>query len=282
MINPKFLFSDNLNSELEKLIKNSKNKLTLISPYIQLSGKIKDALKRKLNDPNFELKILFGKNESNLLKSLTKDSLDFFKQFPNIEIRYNERLHAKFYINDFDYIITSMNLHVYSQSNNIEIGVLIRYNAKSLLEKLYKNTDELIIQSFDKISEKVFDTEKEDNPIEEFESIFNESELKYKNIKGSNKKDEFITKFENFSFTNQINEKPNISNSEKTFSTTQLAKQFMISSFEITNLMQIKGLINDDKITELGKSKGLILKQYMGKNFISYPENLPEFNDLKK
>mgnify|MGYP000898250266 CR=1 FL=1 len=280
--NHTFLFSNQLISELEKLIKNSKNKLLLISPYIDLDERIKDALKTKINNPNFELKILFGKNETDFFKSIKIDSLDFFKRFPNIEIRYNERLHAKFYQNDFDFIITSMNLYKYSLSNNIEVGVKVRYDAKSLAEKLYKNTDGLIFQVLDKISEEVFDTEKGANPVDEFESIFNDSKLKYKNIKGANKKDEFITKYENIPSSNQINLKSNIDISEKTFSTTHLAKQFKISSFEITNLMQKTGLIDKDKITELGESKGLKLKQYMGKDFISYPENLSEFNELKK
>jgi hypothetical protein len=48
---------------------------------------------------------------------------DFFKEFPNIEIRYEKRLHAKYFANDFDAIITSMNLYDYSQDNNIEAGV---------------------------------------------------------------------------------------------------------------------------------------------------------------
>ena len=40
-----FLFDNQLISELESLIKNSKNELLLISPFIDLDRRIMDALK---------------------------------------------------------------------------------------------------------------------------------------------------------------------------------------------------------------------------------------------
>ncbi len=45
--------------------------------------------------------------------------------------------------------------------------------------------------------------------------------------------------------------------------------------------MQKKGLINGDKITDKGIQKGLLLKNYMGNNYIAYPENLPELDEIK-
>ena len=84
-----FLFDNQLIAALEKLIKDAKSKLVLISPFIDLDPRIKDALHEKMDNYHFELYVLFGKNDSNYLKSIKKESLDFLMQFPRIEIRYN-------------------------------------------------------------------------------------------------------------------------------------------------------------------------------------------------
>jgi len=55
---------------------------------------------------------------------MSQDDFDFFTDFPNIEIRYERRLHAKYYANENTAILTSMNLYAYSQNNNIEAGIV--------------------------------------------------------------------------------------------------------------------------------------------------------------
>ena len=67
---------------------------------------------------------MFGKNEQDPSKSMKLEELDFFKEFSNIEIKYEKRLHAKYYANDYSAILTSMNLYSHSQDNNIEAGVI--------------------------------------------------------------------------------------------------------------------------------------------------------------
>ena len=42
--------------------------------------------------------------------------------------------------------------------------------------------------------------------------------------------------------------------------------------------MQKCGLINEDKIMEAGKNKGLIFKNYMGHDNIAYPDDLEELS----
>lgn len=175
-----FLFDNQLISELENLIKFSKNKLTLISPFINIDGRIKDALLQKRELPDFELKVLFGKNENNNLKSISKESLDFFKTFPNIEIRHNERLHAKFYLNDYAFIVTSLNLYDYSLAKNIEIGIKFEHSSKGLIGKVFDASGKIINNSLEKVSQEVLGTDSEVDPILKFESIFYSSELKYK------------------------------------------------------------------------------------------------------
>lgn len=137
----KFIYGDELNFELVKLIKNSQTYLVFISPFIKLHSRLKDELKVKDAIEQLDLKIVFGKNENNAHKSLSNEELQFFLGFPNIEIRYEPRLHAKYYANDFGSILTSMNLYDFSMSNNIEFGV-VSENKKMSLSNLDKDADD--------------------------------------------------------------------------------------------------------------------------------------------
>jgi len=116
----KFLTGNYLNAELEKIFEDAMGSLILISPYIRLHERYASSLRAKQDNYNLEITIVFGKNEDDISRSMKEEDFNFFKAFPNIEIRYEKRLHAKYYANDFDSILTSMNLYSYSQDNNIE------------------------------------------------------------------------------------------------------------------------------------------------------------------
>ncbi len=155
-----FLFDNQLIASLESLIRSAKHRLVLISPFINLDMRIKDALSEKKELHDFELLVLFGKNEDNLYKSIKKDSLDFLMQFPNIEIRYNERLHAKFYQNDFDFIMTSLNLYDFSLAKNIEVGIRCNYAYRGILGKALDSTDTLLGMGTEKVKQEILGMEK--------------------------------------------------------------------------------------------------------------------------
>ena len=70
--------------------------------------------------------------------------------------------------------------------------------------------------------------------------------------------------------------------SKKTQSTSQLSKALGVSQPDITNIMQQSGLINGGKITSAGLAKGLVIKNYMGKDYIAYPENLDELKKISR
>jgi hypothetical protein len=129
----KFLTGNELNSELEKLLENANEQIILISPYIKLHDRYASTLKAKINHHKLKITIVFGKNEENISRSMKQEDFNFFKEFPNIEIRYEKRLHAKYYANEGSAIMTSMNLYSYSQDNNIESGVMTKANLLSNL-----------------------------------------------------------------------------------------------------------------------------------------------------
>ena len=129
-----FLTGNDLNAQLENLFEYAGEYIILISPYIKLHDRYASALKVKKDNPNLKIIVVFGKNEDDFSKSMKQEDFNFFKDFPNIEIRYEKRLHAKYYANESSAILTSMNLYNFSQDNNIEAAVFT--NRKGILGSL--------------------------------------------------------------------------------------------------------------------------------------------------
>lgn len=121
---PRFLDPDELNDELLNLFSEAEHMLVIVSPFIKLPKELIRILEIKQSLQDFQMVLLFGKNEEDLSKSLNEKDFTFFKGFRNLTIRYHHALHAKYYANESKSIITSMNLHNYSFRNNIEVGVL--------------------------------------------------------------------------------------------------------------------------------------------------------------
>lgn len=126
-----FLTGNDLNAQVENLFEFADEYIILISPYIKLHDRYASALKAKKENYDLKIIVVFGKNEDDFSKSMKQEDFNFFKDFPNIEIRYEKRLHAKYYANESSAILTSMNLYNFSQDNNIEAGVLT--NRKGIL-----------------------------------------------------------------------------------------------------------------------------------------------------
>tara|TARA_R110002124_G_scaffold128157_23_gene288813 strand:+ start:40534 stop:41256 length:723 start_codon:yes stop_codon:yes gene_type:complete len=115
---PKLLNTSATNYYLEELIKNAKERLILISPFLKINDRIRELLEDK-NRMKIDVRIVYGKselhpNEVNWLKSLTFVRTSFCKN-----------LHAKCYMNEEMAIITSLNLYDFSQVNNNEMGILL-------------------------------------------------------------------------------------------------------------------------------------------------------------
>jgi hypothetical protein len=132
----RFVTSSELNFQIEKLINEAETVLVFISPYIKIHDKLKDILRSKTKKENLNLFVVFGKNENDKSKSISIDEIEFLKQFPNFELRYEERLHAKFYANDFSSILTSMNLYDYSFDKNIEFGILAESKILNIVDSI--------------------------------------------------------------------------------------------------------------------------------------------------
>ena len=154
----KFLNTSAVNYFLEELIKNAKDRLILISPFLKLNDRIKELLTDK-NRLKIDVRIVYGKSE------LQPEEINWLKELTYIRTSFCKNLHAKCYLNEELCIVTSLNLYEFSQVNNNEMGVLIR---RSDDVELYKDAYEEA-QRIIRISDEVRIS---------FEKIVNETEIK--------------------------------------------------------------------------------------------------------
>lgn len=128
----KFLNTSATNYFLEELIKNAKDRLILISPFLKLNDRMKELLSDK-NRLKIDVRIVYGKSE------LQPEEINWLKELTYVRTSFCKNLHAKCYMNEELAIITSLNLYEFSQVNNNEMGVLIRRDEDG---ELYKDAYE--------------------------------------------------------------------------------------------------------------------------------------------
>jgi hypothetical protein len=112
----KFLNTTGVSYHLEELIKGTKEKLILISPYLQFTDRIKEHLSN-LNIQKRDIRIVYRENK------LQFEENNWLESQIGIRTSICKNLHAKCYINENEAIITSMNLYEFSQQNNNEMGI---------------------------------------------------------------------------------------------------------------------------------------------------------------
>lgn len=124
-----FLTTQGTSYYLENIIINASERLILVSPYLNISAnfmaRLQDADKRKV-----EIILIYGKDE---LKPQEKQKLT---ELHHLSLYYYKNLHAKCYLNSEEMIITSMNMHEFSEKTNREMGVLVR---KDLDNQIYND-----------------------------------------------------------------------------------------------------------------------------------------------
>ena len=125
----KFLNTTGVSYHLEELIKNTKDRLILISPYLQFHKRVKDHLEN-LNVQKTDIRIIYRENKLQVAES------NWLEGQIGIRTSLCNSLHAKCYLNENEAIVTSMNLYSFSQQNNDEMGI---YVTKKLDADLYND-----------------------------------------------------------------------------------------------------------------------------------------------
>ena len=122
----KFLTTRQVSAQLEDVIKNAKERITLISPYLQIDDRLKRRIKSQA-DLGIKVHIIY--------RELQPKEEEWLDSVDSLRTSICEDLHAKCYFNENQALLTSMNLYQYSERNNYEMGVLI---SRDIDDELYQ------------------------------------------------------------------------------------------------------------------------------------------------
>lgn len=134
----KFLNTTGVSYHLEELIKTTKDRLILISPYLQFHKRVKDHLEN-LNIQKRDIRIIYRENK------LQVEESNWLESQIGIRTSLCNSLHAKCYLNENEAIVTSMNLYSFSQQNNDEMGIHVtKENDADLYKDIYDEVQRLL------------------------------------------------------------------------------------------------------------------------------------------
>lgn len=244
---PKYLRTSGITAGVEELIREARERLYIISPYLKLSDNIRELLNDKERE-KAEVRIIFGKQE------LNPTEMSYLQNLKYVRLYFSKNLHAKCYLNEKKMIISSMNLYEFSQQNNREMGILIeRENEadKQVYEDAWKDIESILNNATD---------------FSYVEAPKEIGETKRETIQPSTAVDEIKA---------EIPQKTN-SFDGKYFSATALSKEIGITSKELNlqfeKLKWIEKKNDEWILTNIGKSKGGQMRKGQYGDYIAWPE----------
>lgn len=120
------------------MIDEAKDKLYLISPYLELNNQLKLALEDRA-EFRIDTVRVYGR-----VADLNPDDSKWLQEMPDIKLLFHKDLHAKCYLNKKEAIVTSMNLYMYSRQNNVEMGIYIsKEEDPELYKKLHSEVEKI-------------------------------------------------------------------------------------------------------------------------------------------
>ncbi len=135
-----FLTLNGISFYIENIIKESKSELLILFPYLQLSHEFYEALKDS-SERGTPISIVYVNEDLRTEEKLMLGDLQ------NLEIYHSENLGAKCCCNEDNVLITSMDIHKYTPSESLEMGVLFNKTQDSDLYKKTYNEIKSIINS---------------------------------------------------------------------------------------------------------------------------------------
>lgn len=226
------------------MIKNTNERLILISPYLQFHNRIRDHI-QNLNVQKKDIRIVYRESKLQLEES------NWLESQIGVRTSVCPTLHAKCYLNESEAIVTSMNLYSFSQQNNDEMGI-------------YVKKDE--------------DPELYDDIFKEVQRLLTISEEIRVSVKKVEKKDDHAPG----NIERPVGKKINFSNS-KYRSTSALSKKIGISSKELFEIFENKNWITKNGkswiLTPKGEDNGGEMKKGQYGEFVAWPEEIVNILD---
>ena len=190
------------------------------------------------------------------VSDINPDDSTWLQSMPGIKLLFHKDLHAKCYFNEKEAIITSMNLYMFSQQNNVEMGI---YISKEKDEELYNQ----IANEVDRIKR---GSEHRTISVQKVESI-KPSEPANKNEPNEGNRTKKTEKKKNYSSSNYK-------------ATKELAELIGISSQKMNTLLTSNDLMyrkgKDWIATKKGQGFGGIQRGGQFGKFIVWPEEIIE------
>ena len=124
-----FLTRSGCTNAIDRMAREAKDKLWLISPFIKITDSLKELLEDKDRD-RIDMRLVYGKSD------LRENEREWLGSLASLRTYYRDNLHAKCYMTEDVALITSMNLYEYSLLHNDEWGILV---SRTEDEELYDN-----------------------------------------------------------------------------------------------------------------------------------------------
>lgn len=115
----KILSTSGSSYKIEEIISEAKEFIVLVTPYLKITQSLMSRLVQT-DENNVKIIILYGKND------ITPELKESFRRLNNCNLYFLKALHAKCYYNESFGIISSLNLHEYSQVINWGTRDLLR------------------------------------------------------------------------------------------------------------------------------------------------------------
>ena len=242
----KYLRTSGITAGVEELIREARERLYIISPYLKLSDNIRELLNDKERE-KAEVRIIFGKQE------LSTPEMSYLQNLKYVRLYFSKNLHAKCYLNERKMIISSMNLYEFSQQNNREMGILIERENEA-------------------------DRQVYDDAWKDIESILNNA-TDFSYIEATKaKENEKTAPTKPLAPVQETVTLPKTKYYGKYFSSSALSKELGISKKDIdSKIEKMKWIENKNGelvLTTLGKSKGAEIKKGQYGDYIAYPETI--------
>ena len=135
-----FLTSNTISYYIENIFKEAAGEILILFPYLQLSAGFYDLLKESSNR-GISIVLVYSNEDL-----LTEEKL-LLGELANLEIYHSENLNAKCCCSEENVIISSMDLHNYTDNNSLEMGVLFNKTEDSALYRRTCNEIKSIIGS---------------------------------------------------------------------------------------------------------------------------------------
>ncbi len=142
---PEFLTTSGISFYVEKIIREAKDELNLLMPYLQLDRPFYEALKVSSENCN-SLVIVYASED------LYPEEKNMLAEFNNLEIYNSVNLNARCCCNEENVMITSMDIFRSGDSESIEMGILINKTDDTDLYKKTYNQIKAIVNSSDNMN----------------------------------------------------------------------------------------------------------------------------------